>query len=97
MSGKSHSIITGFTILDTKTGKTVTKSTITKVFMKKITDGEIDNYIKTGEPFDKAGAYAIQEKGAAFVQKIEGDFNSAVGLPITELLKELDAFGIKIK
>ena len=67
LSGKAHPIITGFTILDTKTGKTVSKSVETKVYIKKLTDKEIEEYIKTGEPLDKAGAYGIQEKGAVFV------------------------------
>src|SRR3989344_8421951 len=96
LSGRAHPIITGFTILDTRTGKTVSKSIETKVYMKKLTDEEIEGYIKTGEPLDKAGAYGIQERGAMFVEKIEGDYSNVVGLPLYELVEELKKFGIKV-
>lgn len=96
LSGKQHFVITGFTIIDTKSGKTVTKSDETKVFMKKMTSMEINAYIKTKEPLDKAGAYAVQEKGGIFVEKIEGDFLNVVGLPIFKLTSELKKFNIKI-
>lgn len=96
LSGTAHSIITGFTIMDSDTGRYVSKSVETKVYLKRLTDKEIDSYIKTGEPLDKAGAYGIQEKGAIFVEKIEGDFYNVVGLPIFELSKELKKFNILI-
>src|SRR5258706_6572150 len=57
LSGKVHPVITGFTILDTKTGKIVSESVETKVYMKKLTNEDIEKYIKTEEPLDKAGAY----------------------------------------
>lgn len=96
LSNRVHSIITGFTIIDSSSGKSVSKSEETKVFMKKITDREIDSYIKTGEPFGKAGSYAIQEKGSMFIEKIEGDFFNAVGLPIYSLIKALKNFGVSV-
>lgn len=96
LSGKVHSVITGFTIIDTKSGKTVTKSVKSKVFMKKLTKEEIDAYVNTGEPLDKAGAYAVQERGGLFVKKIEGDFFNVVGLPIFAVTKALKKFGVKI-
>lgn len=96
LSGNTHPIITGFTILDTKTGKTISKSVETKVYMKKLTNEEIDEYIKTGEPLDKAGAYGIQERGAMFVEKIEGDYSNVVGLPLYELVNALNKFGVKV-
>lgn len=96
LSGKPHPIITGFTILDTKTGKTVTKTVETKVYMKKLTDKEINAYVNSGEPLDVAGAYAIQEKGALFVEKIVGDFYNIVGLPIYSVVSELKKFGVLI-
>lgn len=96
LSGKQHLVITGFTIIDTKSGKTVTKSDETKVYMKKMTSGEIDAYIKTKEPLDKAGAYAVQEKGGIFVEKIEGDFLNVVGLPVFKLTSELKKFNVRI-
>lgn len=96
LSGKAHLVITGFTIIDTKSGKTVTKSVESKVFMKKLTKEEIDAYVNTGEPLDKAGAYAVQEKGGLFVEKIEGDFFNVVGLPIFTLMQGLKKFGVNI-
>jgi len=96
LSGEQHLVITGFTIIDTKSGKTVTKSDETKVYLKKMTRDEIDAYIKTKEPLDKAGAYAAQEKGGLFVEKIEGDFLNVVGLPIFKLTSELKKFNVKI-
>ena len=96
LSGKKHLIISGFTIIDTLTNKTITKSVETKVYFKKLTLKEIDDYIKTGEPLDKAGAYGIQEKGAIFVEKIEGDYFNVVGLPIFALVTELKKFDVKI-
>lgn len=96
LSNRIHLIITGFTIINSETNKIVSKSEETKIYMRKIADHEIDSYIKTKEPFDKAGSYAIQEKGSIFIEKIEGDFFNAVGLPIYTLLKELKRFGVKV-
>jgi len=96
LSGKKHRIITGFTIINRQSRKTITKSVETIVYFKKLTEKEIDDYIETGEPLDKGGAYGIQEKGALFVEKIEGDYFNIVGLPVYELAKELKKFGVKI-
>jgi septum formation protein len=89
LSGNEHSIITGFTIINEN--KIITKSQETKVYMRKITDNEIDSYIKTKEPSGKAGAYAIQGIAKKFVTKIKGDLSNAIGLPIDTLLKNLKA------
>lgn len=94
LSGKCHLVITGFTIIDTKLNKVVTKSAETKVYFKKMSDKEIEDYVETNEPLDKAGAYAIQEKGGIFVEKIEGDFFNIVGLPLFSLIEELKEFGV---
>lgn len=96
LSGKVHSIVTGFTLIDVASKKTVTKSVETKVWFKSLSAQEIRDYIKKEKPFDKAGAYGIQELSAIFVEKIEGDYPSAVGLPLHALAKELKKFGIKV-
>ena len=96
LSGKSHTVITGFTILDTATGKVVTKSVETTVYMKHITKSEIEAYVRTGEPLDKAGAYAIQGLGALFVEKIDGDYFNVIGLPLFALGEVLKEFGIEV-
>ena len=94
ISGKSHLVITGFSILDTATNKIVTGTVNTRVYIKKLTGQEIDAYVKTGEPLDKAGAYAIQGMGAVIVEKIEGDYYNVMGLPLNALTEALKEFGI---
>lgn len=93
LSGKSHLIITGFTIIHGN--NVITKSQETKVYMKEISNEEINAYIRTKEPFDKAGAYAIQGRAKKFIEKIEGDLSSAIGLPIHSLMAELKKLGAK--
>jgi septum formation protein len=96
LSGKSHTVITGFTVLDTLTRKTISRSVETTVYMKRITKSEIEAYVKTGEPLDKAGAYAIQGLGAVLVEKIEGDYFNVVGLPLCALAAVLKEFDVKV-
>jgi len=96
ISGKSHEVITGFTVLDTATDKTITKTVTTKVYINKLTGNEIDAYVQTGEPLDKAGAYGIQGLGAVIVEKIEGDYYNVVGLPLSALAAVLQEFGISV-
>ena len=96
ISGKSHLVITGFSIIDTTTDKIVTRTVDTRVYIKKLTREEIDAYVKTGEPLDKAGAYAIQGRGAVMVEKIEGDYYNVMGLPLNALTEALKKFGIYV-
>jgi septum formation protein len=96
LSGKSHFIITGFTIIDTKTSRTTSRASISKVYFKKMPASEIRAYVRTQEPLEKTGAYAIQELGSAFIRRIEGDFFGAMGLPIFELTQELKKFGVDV-
>lgn len=96
LSGNPHKVITGYSIIDTQTNKTITDSVETTVWLKSLTTEEIDWYVATGEPLDKAGAYAIQEKGGLFVEKLEGDYFNVVGLPIPSLVRDLAHFGIHI-
>lgn len=96
IGGKCHLVITGFSIIDTASGKTVSATVETKVYIKKLTLEEIDAYVKTEESLDKAGAYAIQGLGAFFVERIEGDYNNVVGLPIYALVNALKEFGIRV-
>lgn len=94
LSGQTHKVITGIALVDTVTNQEITDISITKVTFKSLTAKEIDDYIKTGEPFDKAGAYAIQGKGAVFITKIDGDFFAVVGLPLDLLAKHLKKFNV---
>ncbi|OGG47924.1 septum formation protein Maf [Candidatus Kaiserbacteria bacterium RIFCSPHIGHO2_01_FULL_51_33] len=97
LSGDTHSIITGFTVLDTESDKSISRAVEAKVYFKKLSEEEMDNYIATGEPLDKAGAYAIQGLGSEFVEKIEGDYSNVVGLPVKEVIKILRDFGVVLQ
>lgn len=94
LRGKSHLVITGFSIIDTLNNKTVSRSAETRVYIKNLAPSEIDSYVRSKEPLDKAGAYAIQGLGAAIVEKIEGDYFNVVGLPLSILVEALKEFGI---
>jgi len=96
LNGRQHSVLTGFTVIDTLTGKKLSRSVETKVFFKKMTGQEIESYVKTGEPLDKAGAYAIQGLGAVLVKKIEGDYFNVMGLPLSSLIGVLRKFGVSV-
>ncbi len=96
LNGKVHAVITGFTILDTETGKVLSRSVETKVHIRKLTPEEIDNYVRTKEPLDKAGGYAIQGLGAVLVERIEGDYFNVVGLPLSALAEGLKEFGVPV-
>lgn len=96
LNGKVHSVITGFTILDTGSEKIISKSVVTKVYVRKLTEEEIRAYISSGEPLDKAGAYAVQGLGAVFIEKIEGDFFNVMGLPLAALSESLKKFGVHV-
>ena len=96
INGGVHSVITGFTIIDSENSKTLTTSVETKVYLKKLTKEEIDAYVESGEPLDKAGAYAIQGLGAVIVKNIDGDYSNVVGLPLSALAESLKEFGVHI-
>ena len=88
LSGKAHEVKTAAAVL--YQDKTVLTVITTKVFFRELTENEINWYVRTGEPLDKAGAYGIQGKGAVLVEKIEGSYDNVVGLPLTavyEILK----------
>jgi len=88
LSGKEHEVYTAICMIDTKEKKTALGFRKTKVYFSVLSDQEIDNYIATGEPLDKAGAYGIQGAGGLFVEHIEGDYGTVVGLSLP-LLKSL--------
>jgi len=91
LSGRMHSVYTGVAVI--YGGKEFSAGEGTDVYFREITDAEIEKYIKSGEPMDKAGAYAIQGKASVFVEKINGDYFNVIGLPVCRLygmLKDLD-------
>jgi|SRR3989338_1816110 len=96
LSNKNIEVITGLAVIDIENKKEIQDYEITKIKIKKLTEKEIKDYIKTKEPLDRAGAFAIQEKGAIFIEKIKGDYLGAVGLPLFKLNKILVSLGISI-
>lgn len=91
LSGSTHSVITGLCLLDTVTGREDIAAEETLVTMRKMTEEEIENYVSSGEALGKAGAYAIQETGDVYVNRIQGSFNNVVGLPTEKLEEMLEA------
>jgi septum formation protein len=93
LAGKGHQVITGFAIHDRQTGRDVVDAVTTQVFFKPLTDAEIQAYVATGCPMDKAGAYAIQGGAAYMVQGIQGSYTNVVGLPLCEVVGALRQLG----
>ena len=91
LSGRTHEVITGFTVFDRDTDVCVSRSVVTEVLFKTLAAQEINAYIATGCPRDKAGAYAIQGGAVHFVRSINGSYTNVIGLPMTELYEVLCA------
>lgn len=92
LMGQAHDVYTGYTLLKVQSGEIVrscSKVVRTRVYFRSATLKEVKEYVKTGEPLDKAGAYGIQEKGLRFVKKIVGSYSNVVGLPLVEVLQDL--------
>ncbi|GKU81438.1 nucleoside triphosphate pyrophosphatase [Niallia sp. NCCP-28] len=94
LSGSTHSVYTGVAIVSN--GHCSAFYEKTDVLFWNLTDEEINNYVDTGEPFDKAGAYGIQGVGRTLVKRIAGDYYTVVGLPVSRLIRELKAVGFTI-
>jgi septum formation protein len=93
LSGRTHRVYTGFTILDRPSDQFLTDYAVTEVTFRKLIPEEIVAYIRTGSPMDKAGAYGIQDDyGAVFVEKIDGCFYNVVGFPVTKFYLALERF-----
>lgn len=96
LSGKEHQVITGITVIDVKTKTIKEGAVITKVKFRKLNQNLIEKYVKSEKVLDKAGAYAIQEKGSLLIESIKGDYFNVVGLPLGALNQLLDKFGINL-
>ncbi len=91
LSGKVHSVFTGVSLIYSDEEDADTFISETKVEFYELSEAEIDAYVASGEPMDKAGAYGIQGKGCRLVKRIEGDYFTVVGLPIAEVVRRLEA------
>ena len=87
LSGRTHRVITGCAIYGK--GEPISFSKVTEVEFYKLSDEEILEYVATGEPMDKAGAYGIQGKGGVLIKQIRGDYFNVVGLPVAEMKRRL--------
>jgi septum formation protein len=94
LSGRSHLVVTALALVEAGGGRTVTGQEVTEVCVRPLMAEEIDAYIGTDEPLDKAGGYAIQGAGGAFIEGIKGSFTNVVGLPLGRLRALLLRFGI---
>ncbi len=93
LSGRSHYVYTGFALLNAASGKHVSDVVRTKVWFRRLSQREIDQYVKGDSPMDKAGAYGIQDDyGAVFVERVEGCFYNVVGFPLSRFYVVLKRF-----
>ncbi len=94
LRGRCHDVVTGYAIICTASGETVSGHSSARVRVRDLSDQEIDRYVATGEGDDKAGAYAIQGRGALLVESINGDYYAVVGLPLGQVVGDLRRLGI---
>ena len=94
LSGRSHQVYTGVCLI--KGDEEILRYNMSEVIFRSMTEEEIDAYVATREPMDKAGAYGAQGKGALFVERIEGDFFNVMGLPLCTLGEMLNRLGVKV-
>ncbi|OGP86895.1 MAG: septum formation protein Maf [Deltaproteobacteria bacterium RBG_16_48_10] len=93
LSGKEHRVLTGFSVHHIEKRKGDREAVQTAVKVKRLTQDEMEWYVQTGEPFDKAGGYAVQGVGSFMIESIKGSYTNAVGLPICELIQMLSRLG----
>jgi septum formation protein len=94
LSGQSHFVYTGYAIVCKNKQICISDAIHTDVQFKDLSEDEIEWYIQTGEPFDKAGAYAIQGMGTFLVRRINGSYTNVVGLPVCEVIEALLKMGV---
>ena len=93
LSDREHRVITGYYLIQASSRKSLEGKVVTRVKFKALSSQEIRWYLNTGEPFDKAGGYAIQGKAAFMVKEINGSYTNVVGLPLTEVVEALQEVG----
>lgn len=96
ISGRRHHVVTGVAIVHGRKNLRLGDSAVTAVWFRELGDDEIERYVETGEPLDKAGAYGIQGRAAVFVERLDGDYFNVVGLPLAKLAGLLERAGVRI-
>lgn len=94
LRGRIHEVITGVALVEAPAGREETAAVTTRVRMGGYTDAEIEAYVATGEPLDKAGAYAVQGLGGRLIAQVDGCFSNVVGLPVTTTRRLLEGWGL---
>ena len=94
LRGRSHEVITGVGVIDAASRREAATAVTTTVFMMSFTDQALNDYVATGEPLDKAGAYAIQERGRDLVAGYVGSYTNVIGLPVAATRRLLSDFGV---
>lgn len=97
LRGKSHRVITGVAVVDARTGRVLEGAITARVWLRRLTDQEIADYVASGDPLDKAGGYAIQNRLFHPVEKILGCYSNVVGLPLCVLAELLGKLGVSPK
>ncbi|KKM09008.1 hypothetical protein SY88_21470 [Clostridiales bacterium PH28_bin88] len=96
LSGKPHQVLTGIAVVKAGSNVYRTDCEVTRVYFRRLEEREIEAYVESGEPMDKAGAYGIQGLGAVLVERIEGCYFNVVGLPLARLTQVLRGFGVNV-
>jgi septum formation protein len=96
LAGREHVVHTAFVVVDASAGRRLQRSSSTRVRFAPLSSRQIADYVATGEPMDKAGAYGIQGRGAALVERIEGDFYTVMGFPLGEFVRCLPELGYEL-
>jgi nucleoside triphosphate pyrophosphatase len=95
LRGRRHEVVTGVAVVDATTGREATETVVSGVVMRAYTAAELEAYVATSEPYDKAGAYAVQGEGGRLVEGVEGCYTNVVGLPLSTTARLLRAFGLE--
>lgn len=96
LAGQCHQVYTGVAVVEQPGGRSAVAHDVTSVWMQPMSEGLIEHYVNSGEPLDKAGAYAVQGRGAVLVQRIFGCYYNVVGLPLHRLAAMLEEFGLTV-
>jgi septum formation protein len=96
LRGRAHEVMTGIAVIDAATRRQASDAVVSQVTMHAYSDGEIADYVATGEPLDKAGAYAIQGAGGALVAALQGSRTNVIGLPLAATAALLRGFGVAV-
>ena len=96
LAGRRHAVHTAFCAIDGPSGRRIERAATTQVWFAALDRDTIESYVASGDPFDKAGAYGIQGRGSALVERIEGDFYTVMGFPLGEFVRSLPELGYRL-